>query len=94
MHDTLDEFIATQKLLIAECGLESFLPVLWVVTRRRVDVNVLTESETDELIIREWALEIAGKHDYCLAFRFDETHFKVVARICGTSSEQVVELTA
>jgi hypothetical protein len=94
---TLDEFVSTQQRLIADSGLDGFLPTLWIETPRRLTVNVLTEIQNDsqvETTAREWALRSAGKYNYYLAFRLDVSHIKFIAQIDCVTSERVVAVVA
>jgi hypothetical protein len=93
-----DEFIAliaAQKQLIAEWGFDGYLPTLWVVSANAVDVNVLADApDGDELerIARDWAQQKAQKHDYYLAFKADDSHLKIVARVGAVTSEELVQV--
>jgi hypothetical protein len=94
---TVDDFIDTQRQLIADGDFDGYLPTLWVETPRHVKVNVLVDApggEELESVAREWAQQMARKHDYCLAFKADDSRLKVVARIGGLTSERVVPVAA
>ena len=56
---TLDAFIAAQREVIAEFGIDAYLPTLWVDTPRTVRVSVLepapAQTDADE-VTRPWAL--------------------------------------
>ena len=91
---TIDQFIAKTKAIIAEDGLDGYLPTLMLETRRAVRYSVLADVPSDvdaELFAKEWASQVA-KHgsDYLLAFRFDNAHFKVVSRRDGVIEERVI----
>ena len=94
---TVDDFIDAQQQLIAEGDFDGYLPTLWVETPGQVKVNVLMDApdgEELETVAREWAQQMARKHDYCLAFKADDSRLKVVARVGGVSSERIVPVTA
>jgi hypothetical protein len=43
-----------------------------------------------ELSVRDWVQQNAPKHDYCLAYKLDDAHLKVIARVGAVMSEQTV----
>lgn len=70
---TIDKFIATTKAIIAEDGLDGYLPTLRVRVFLAVRYYVLTDVPPDvdvELFAKEWASQVAKRrNDYILAFR-------------------------
>ena len=89
----VDDFIALQQQFVAETGFGEYLPTLWVETPRQVKVNILMDPpEGDELevVARDWARQLARKHDYCMAFKADDWHLKIVARVGAVTREQMV----
>lgn len=92
---SVEKFIAAQQELIAECDLDDYLPTLWIKTTTQVTVNVLTDApreECTERVARDWALQMAQKDDYFLAFKADGCRLKVVARIQGIPQERMVSI--
>jgi hypothetical protein len=91
---TIDEFIAAQHDVIAEHGLDAYLPALMIETRWRVKVYVLADPPDDtgelEKIARAWAEQLAKRQDYYLSFRVTGSHFRVVACVRGVVSERLV----
>ncbi len=94
---TVDGFIAAQQQVIAEGDFDDYLPTLWIETARQVRVNVLMDApDGDDLerVARDWAQQMARKHDYCLAFKADDSHLKVVARIGRLETDRLVPVAA
>jgi hypothetical protein len=95
---TIDEFIATTKAIIAEDGLDGYLPTLRVEGFWAVRFYLLTDVPPNvdvELFVKDWALQVAKRRkDYLFAFRLDDAHFKVVARHNGVLHEQTVAVGA
>lgn len=92
---TVEDFIAAQIKIIREGRFDGYLPVLWVETPSQVNVDVLMdelEANELEMAARDWAQRLAGKHDYFLAFRADESHIMVVTRIGTTASERLAAI--
>jgi hypothetical protein len=91
---TIDEFIATTKAIIAQDGLDGYLPSLRVEGFCAVRLHVLADVPPNvdvELFAKDWALQVAKRRkDYLLAFRLDDAHFKVVARHNGVMHEQTI----
>ncbi len=95
---TIEKFIATTKAIIAEDGLDGYLPTLRVKGLFAVRYHVLTDVPPGvdvELFARDWASHVAKwRKDYFLAFRLDESHIKVVSRHSGVLQEQTVAVGA
>jgi hypothetical protein len=94
---TVDEFIAAQQEVIAEGDFNDYLPTLWIETARQMKVNVLTDppdGQDLERVARDWARQMARKHDYFLAFKADDSRLKVVARIDGVQDDRIMPLAA
>jgi hypothetical protein len=93
---TVEGFIESQQEVIAESGVEAYLPTVWVETRRAVHVSVLVDPPPDdevEPLAKDWALHVAKrKHDYLLSFKVDDRHIKVVSRLGGTTTERLVSV--
>lgn len=90
---SVDDFIAAQLQVIRDDDFGEYLPTLWVETPRQVKVDILMdelEGGELEMLAREWAQKLAGKHNYFLAFMTDESHLKVVARVGTVSTQHVV----
>lgn len=85
----IESFIAITRDIIAEDGLEDFLPTLMFPDRNAVHV---LENASDAINHETEALAWAGQavpsdESYLLAYRVDEQHFKVVGRI-GCKQEE------
>jgi hypothetical protein len=94
---TLEQFIAAQQAVIAECGLNSFLPTLLVESFWGCKINVLADVPDDgeiESVAVEWAQRVAGRKNYFLAFRLNGDQFKVVARKGKLVSERIISYSA
>jgi hypothetical protein len=94
---SIDDFIAAQQQFIDERDFNEYLPTLWVVTPRQVQVNVLMDPPEGvelEVSVRNWAQQIARERDYCLAYKVDHSHLKIVARVGVVASEQTVAVGA
>ena len=94
---SVDDFIAAQERLISEGNFDEYLPTVWVETSRQVKVNILMHPPEGFALVtaaREWAQQQARRHDYCLAFKADESHLKVVARVGAATSEHIVAIVA
>ena len=91
----LDKFIAIQRESIADSGLANYFPTLFVLSRKKLEISVFAEAPDEpelETAVLAWAEQLAGNHDYHLAFRHGEAHFKVIAREGGKVTEQVLEV--
>jgi hypothetical protein len=84
----IDQFIAMTRRIIAKDGFQDYLPTLLLPSRK--DVRVLEgvpDDEDLEKVVEGWAARIAGpEEDYLAAFKFDDAHFKVLARLNGKNS--------
>ena len=87
----IDQFIAMTRRIIAEDGFEGYLPTLLIPSRKDIRVLEGVPGEEDlEKVVAGWAARIAGPdEDFLAAFKFDDTHFKVLARLDGRSSSVV-----
>lgn|GEM_PF-3965647 len=92
---TIDEFIKLQQKIIADQGLDDYLPALVYETRSAIKVNVLEDvpplSEIEQ-VARQWAKKAAGRHDFLLSFRCGQREIKVIARENNVVSERVVSV--
>ena len=85
-----EEFVATQVKFAAKSEFWNYLPTLWVETSRKLTVHVLTDAPDGaelDVVARQWAEQLAGKHDYFLAFKAGRVHLKAIARIDGLLQE-------
>lgn len=87
---TIEDFIAKTQQVIAEDGLDAYLPTLVVETRWDIEIAVLQDAPQDaeiEVVAQDWAAQVAKNHDYVLAFRVDDAHFKVISRRKSSRSD-------
>ena len=84
----IDQFIAMTRRIIAKDGFDDYLPTLLLPSRK--DIRVLEGVPVDEdveKVVVDWAARIVGpEEDFLAAFKFDDTHFKVIARLNGRNS--------
>lgn len=87
----IDRFIQITRAVIEEDGFDGYLPTLLLPQQNEV---LVLDDLPDEVDIGQAALDWAGaiagqEQDYFLAFKLDDSHFKVIARLDGQTSEQV-----
>lgn len=87
----IDQFIAMTRRIIAKNGFEGYLPTLLLPSRKDIRVLEGVPSEEDlERVVARWAARISGpEEDSLAAFKADDTHFKVLARLDGKNSSVV-----
>jgi hypothetical protein len=90
MAKVIDTFVAITHRIIAQDGFENYLPTLLLPTTKKIAVlEGAPRDSTLEKIVRRWAEESAGSEaDYVVAFKSDEKHFDVIARIEGEMHER------
>lgn len=86
----LDQFIEITRAIIEKDGLDNYLPTLLLPEQRKVFVlDEIPEDVNVEHAAVEWAVRTAEDDAFFLAFRLDDSHFKVIAGIDGAQHEQV-----
>lgn len=84
----IEQFIAMTRRIIAHDGFEDYLPTLLLPSRK--DVRVLEDVPSDEdieSVVESWVARIAApEEDFLAAFKTNDTHFKVLARLNGKNS--------
>jgi hypothetical protein len=87
----IESFIAITRDIIAEDGLEDFLPTLMFPDRGAVHVlEDASDAMDHEAEALAWVRQaVPPQENYFLAYRADEQHFKVVSRINGEQQERL-----
>ena len=85
---TLDEFATMTRRVIANNGLDEFLPTAIYPARCHIKtlVGLPPEIEPDEPVLKWGAEDAHDGEEFLVAFKVDETHFRVIRRI-GPYSE-------
>ena len=86
---TLDEFAETTRFIIANEGIDRFLPTACFPSRRQIKVLAGLPPEVDpDLAVVEWAAEHAQEvnEEFLVAFTVGPQRFKVI-RTVGPFSE-------
>jgi len=93
---TVDDFVAMTQRVITRDGFDGYLPTLVLPAHRHISVLEGMPADVNvETAARDWALrDSKSNEDYFLAFKVDDHHFKVVARLGGVTSERAVVVEA
>ena len=85
---TLDEFSNMTKRIIADNGFEEYVPTAIYPARRHIQTFMGLPPDLEmERAVLKWAAEDAqNDEEFLVAFKVDESHFKVIRRI-GPYSE-------
>jgi len=86
---TLDEFAETTRFIIANEGIDRFLPTACFPSRRQIKVLAELPPEVDpNLAVVAWAAEHAedANEEFLVAFPVGPQHFKII-RTVGPFSE-------
>ena len=90
----LDDFIRITQQIIAQNGLEDYLPTACFPDQKKL--TVLEEVPADmevETVARAWVRQLASPNEhYFLAFRWSETEFKVLEIVAGVETQRVVAM--
>ncbi len=92
---TLAHFIALTRDVIAEDGIDDYLPTLMFPKSRRICViESVPESVDVEAFAKDWAANTltAPSDDYYLAFKADHEHFKVITQKDGITTEELFSI--
>lgn len=90
---TFEAFIATTQKVIAEQGLDAYLPTLILEDGKRIQVEVLQDvPEQVDIAVTAmaWAERVAKNRDFLLAFRVDASRFNAVHRSNGVLNERII----
>jgi hypothetical protein len=87
----IDEFIAMTQRITQREGFEGYLPTLLLPAKKDVRVLEDVPPEVDiEVAATKWAaMSVEPNEDFLLAFKINETSFKVVSRINGNNHENI-----
>jgi hypothetical protein len=88
----IEEFAAITQDVITENGFDDFQPTACFPERRELRTLAgFPDDEEPEQPVLEWAGELAEGEEFLIAFKVDESHFKVVRRLGNeTTSETFV----
>ena len=91
MTQVIDDFVSITRRIISRDGFDAYLPTLLLPATK--EVLVLEGAPNDASLpvtARRWAERRAGPEvDFVLAYKSDEWHFAVVARVGGAVQERV-----
>lgn len=90
----IKQFIAMTHRVIEEEGFEDYLPTLLLPQRQDVRVlDGIQEGDDIESQVMGWVERSVNEdEDFILAFKADASHFKVIARMDGISSESLCDV--
>jgi hypothetical protein len=88
---TLDDFAKITRRVISEDGFEGYLPTACYPIRREIKaLEGLPSDLAPEEPVLEWAAESAGlNEEFLVAFKVDDSRFKVIRRIGPFAEEQI-----
>jgi hypothetical protein len=91
---TLDEFAETTRFIIANEGIERFLPTACYPARRQITVMAGLSPEADtEKTVLEWAARAAqAGEEFLVAFAIDPHRFKIIRTIGPFAEDEVFAL--
>jgi hypothetical protein len=79
---TLDEFAAVTQRVIADHGFEDFQPTAAYPGRRHIRGGANFPAAVPEAHVLLWATEeMRDGEEFLVAFKVDDSHFKVVRRV-------------
>jgi hypothetical protein len=87
---TLDEFAAVTQRVIDEQGFDEFQPTVTYPGRCHIKGGAGFPSDVPEAHILRWAAENARDGEEMLvAFKIDQTHFKIVRQVASYSEDEI-----
>jgi hypothetical protein len=91
---TLDEFAIITRRVITDDGFEEYLPTACYPVRRHVKTLVgLPQDIKPDQPVLEWAAEGAqGGEEFLVAFKVDESHFKIIRRVGSYSEDETYSI--
>jgi hypothetical protein len=91
---TLDEFAAVTQRVIDKEGFHEFQPAATYPERCHIKGGAGFPSDVPESHILRWAAEDGRDgEEMLLAFKIDDTHFKIVRRVGPFSEDQIYAVT-